>query len=335
MGGCYSSCSSFRESSERSRSSYETPAWKTSLKKFANNSELEDLISAYKSYFNSKNNGFFGELAKVSGISNIEDIPKEFPETEYEVKFDIQPSGKDTEPSIKQYLDAFDFPVGAKARFLKDPIHTSAVGINRFYGDNLDERLVVIEKGGKTFLKEKGKVVPTEVGVPYEQIVIKRTEERHESPMNEILDRISQITSEKDVRYRGKIRKEKGDDFILDSNDGRIYSFTITRAHLTKAGEEKESAIQRQLEIEYAGYIPGFKSLEKGSEKQIVEGMIDMAKYTALLYHNAPVYNGWRMNLFLTNERKYDFVTGRKSSPFTFGIRRKIVGNYLNQLAAR
>lgn len=57
-------------------------------------------------------------------------------------------------------------------------------------------------------------------------------------------------------------------------------------------------------------YIPGFEEFEKDSEKQIVSGMIDLAKYTYGLYKEAPVKNGWRLNLTPTYERKFDFIVG-------------------------
>jgi hypothetical protein len=177
----------------------------------------------------------------------------------------------------------------------------------------------------KDFLKKKGLVVPINCGVPYENIVIKRTEERFESSTGEVLSELRKTTSEEGVRYRGRIRKEKGDVFILDTNDGRIYSFTITRAHLTKDGDAKESGIQRQLEIEYAGYVPGFKGFEKESEPQIVRGMVDMAKYTFAMYNGAPIRDGWRMNLALTSERKYDFVLGESRKQMTLPMPRKLL----------
>jgi hypothetical protein len=156
--------------------------------------------------------------------------------------------------------------------------------------------------------------MPVNVGVQYEGIIVKRTELRYPSTMEEILNKVSAIKQENsDVMYRGKIRKEKGDAFLLDSADGRIYSMTVTRAHLIKPNEVIESAIQRQLEVEYAGFIPGFKGRDNNSEKQIVEGMVAIAKYIGVMYHGAPIVNGWNMDLAITNQRKYDFITSQDS----------------------
>jgi hypothetical protein len=312
MGGCYGTTYGYSNCSKTSRGNY-----KSSLNKFVNNKNLEDLVKAYKDFFLTNESGFIAKLAEQTGIKEVRDIPKEFPETEYEVKFDIQPYSEykltEKEPEVIQYLDAFDFPTAKKARFLKDPINNFSIGINNFIGDDSDEKLVIIEKAGNIYLKEKGLVEPTDVGVDFEEIVIKRKEERYQSSFEQAMEKANELTKQKGVKYRGKIRKEKGDAFVLDSNDGRIYSFTITRAHLIKPGQEKESGIQRQLELEYAGYIPGFKGFKKDSEKQIVQGMVDLAKYTYGLYNDAPIEDDdWRMKLHLTGERKYDFINQKK-----------------------
>ncbi len=311
MGGSYredySSCSRqiYRES---------IPEWKELLTSALKNKSRSKLTEAYKQFFSPssfQNSGFIAQTAKLLGINDASQIPKEFSEIEYEVKFDISAeAGKGKEPSIEEYLSTFDFPVATQARFLKDPVNAIAEGTNRFFGSSSDERLVIITKGGGTYLKEKGEVAAVDVGVPYQDLVVKRTEKRYPADIDQVANKLSEICSENDVKYRGRIRKEKGDIFILDSNDGRIYSYTITRSHLTKSGENKEIGIQRQLEIEYAGYLPGFVSFEKDSEKQIVSGMVDLAKYTYGLYSSAPVARGWKINLLPTHERKYDFVSG-------------------------
>jgi hypothetical protein len=315
MGGCYSGSYYYSDKGSNAGSSCSRDtsyqSHKRYFKKFLEKQDNEDLVLAYKAYMDENKSGFFAEFAKVAGVNDVKDIPKEFPDIEYEVKFDIQVEGKEKEPEVVEYLNAFDFPATKTARFLKDPTNTFAVGINHFYGDFSDERLVVIEKGNGIFLKEKGLVMQLNVPVKYKEVVIKRTEKRWQSSLEEAIEKVSKVCNEDGVLYRGKVRKEKGDAFVLDSNDGRIYSFTITRAHLVKPGEKKETGIQRQLEIEYAGYIPGFNNFEKNSEKQIVAGMVDLAKFVYALYSEAPLAKNWRMRLDVTGERKYDFIAGK------------------------
>jgi len=310
MGGCYGSACNYvpAPSAEEIRMG----DIESLISKFFKTRDKKHLIDAHNSFFQYNTSGFFAVVAKKAKIDDVSDIPKEFPDIEYEVKFDIQAQGKGKEPSVEQYLDAFDFPAGRSARFLKDPVNHVATGVNHFLGDDLDEKLVIIEKGGKTYLKEKGPVISLALGVPFEEIVIKRTEIRYQANLTEILNKVHKVKSEQGASYRGAIRKEKGDAFLLDTNDGRIYSMTFTRAYLTKAGEDKESAVQRQLEIEYAGFIPGFQAHKKDCESQMVQGMVSIAKYIYSLYNGSPIAGGWTMDLNVTSERKYDFINGKR-----------------------
>ena len=317
MGGCYN----YDYKKETKKEIKKEPGWKekvkTSFNNFLKTGDNKEIVEAYKAFFNENKSGVFAEFAKLTGIKNVSDIPKEFPEIEYEVKFDITPvPGKGDEPGLLQYLDAFDFPATNSARFLKDPVNIFSIGVNRFYGDSSDERLVVIDKGGGLYLKEKGLVTTIDAPVKNREIVIKRTEKRWQSSLDEVLSKIENACLEKGVCYQGKIRKEKADVFMLDTNDGRIYSFTMTRAHLVKPNENFERDIQRQLEIEYAGHLSGFPGFKMSSEEQIVSGMVDLSKYTYALYNNCPVANGWRMGLNVTDERKYDFITGKEKNNF-------------------
>jgi hypothetical protein len=53
--------------------------------------------------------------------------------------------------------------------------------------------------------------------------------------------------------------------------------------------------------------------MKKDSERQIIEGMVTLAKYIGVLYHGAPITEDWKMDLAITNQRKYDFITTRDS----------------------
>ena len=295
MGGCY----------ESSRSSYVAPPRRdnvrSSLDAFFSTHDRTKLVAACREHEHENASGFIKQLLTYRGCT---EAPKEFPEIEYEVKLAIEPKGFEPDPSIKQYLDSFEFPPTGAARFLKDPVNAIAEGVNHFFGEGLEEHLVLIEKGGKMYLKEKSQPLPLDTGVPYEHLVMKRTELRCAASMDEVLTKVAGL--KKDVDYVGALRKEKGDAFILDTTDGRIYSFTVTRAHAP-------GRIQRQLEIEYAGFVPGFLGFEKENETQIVAGMVELAKHVVVLHQNAPIANGVTMQLKPTDERKYDFV--RNATP--------------------
>jgi len=305
MGGCYSY--HYRTPSVRCEPA--KPSWQTKLKKALSSEDRTLLTEAYKDFFTTSNSGFILEVAKIQGIKKADDIPKEFPEIEYEFKFDLQVEGKGNEPGIDKYLSAFDFPVAKSARFLKDPVCIISTGTNRFYGTKGEEKLVVITKGGNIYLKEKGENLPLNVDVPFQDLVMKRGETRYPVTLDRAVDKMVEVAAKSGAIYQGRIRKEKGDDFVLDTSDGRLYGFTITRAHLTKPADSKECGTQRQLEIEYAGYIPGFEGFKKDSEKQIVTGMVDLARYTFNMYLQTPINGSWQMKLIPTTERKFDFVS--------------------------
>jgi hypothetical protein len=304
MGGCYDTTYSTR--------SHE-PAWKTTTKSstaaFFRSGETPDLVAAYKAYGESNSSGFIKALLDHK---DCKEAPKEFPDIEYEIKFNIDVYKSDrngNEPGMQQFLQAFDFPATRAARFLKDDVDVVAQGTNHFFGEGIEERLVVIEKGGKIYLKEKSQPLELKTGVQYEQIVIKRTEKRYEAKLDKILQKVAEV-AKGGASYIGAAVKDKGDAFVLDTQSGRIFSFTVTKAH-------RDHLVQRQLEIEYAGYVPGFPQFEKGSEKQIVSDMVALAKQVAFLNNDVAIAPGWSVRLELTDERKYDFVSqipGKKLS---------------------
>lgn len=309
MGGCYDDSYTYRRETVQPK-----PQIGRKVKSFFDSADIADLVAAYTQYVsdNGTSSGFNKKLLEHHKIA-IGDVPKEFPEIEYEIKFELllhTAGKKTTEPTLEHLLDALEFPPASQARFLKDAMNVISEGQNHFYGKDDEEMLVVIEKGGGKYLKEKSQPLPLETGVPGEHIVVKRTEHRYPATMDQVLQKIGAVTQQGGV-YQGFIRKEKGDAFILDTADGRIYSFTITRAHLNN-GER----VQRQLELEYAGHIPGFPAFKNNDERQIITGMIALAQYTYALNNNTKVGSGHRLEMRLTGERKYDFVS-KKQLPAT------------------
>ncbi len=316
MGGCYNYYEPPRKSAAqiaKEQTQQEEVTRIDSLEKklnsfFRSNASDDAILLLTESYaLHAKKHkaGFIKELLKYH---RLEAPKKEFPDIEYEVKFSIDPWHVEThrskEPAVGEYLSALEFPATSRARFLRDASDIITKGTNHFFGNNGSEKLVVIEKMGKLYLKEKSDPLPFDVQVPYQEIVIKRTEKRYETSMEDILAKTTAVTTE-GGKYHGKIEKDKADTFVLDTNDGRIYSVTVTIA-------KNKEAVQRQLELEYAGFVPGFVGFEHETERQLISGMVDLAKHVGVLYSNAPVGKGWRMQLNLTHERKYDFVEGKK-----------------------
>ena len=94
------------------------------------------------------------------------------------------------------------------------------------------------------------------------------------------------------LNYSGEMIKERVKDFVLNTSDGRIYAVSVS---FCRSGNKT----QKQLEIEYAGYAPGFGNLRKGSEKQVVSGVGELSKY---------IYERFPKLLKPSRERKFDFV---------------------------
>jgi hypothetical protein len=271
-----------------------------------------------EAYLNFYDPGFIKKLMSESKIKKS-DRKKECDGIEYEMKFDLSLSYKNraAEPSLADILDAFDFDftTTTSIRFMKDAVHDISEEINHFYGTATEPKLVVIEKQGHFYLKEKSVPLELMVDVPYKEIVMKREEKRYEADFTAVQDKIAEVMREAGIKYAGKIRKEKAEDFILDIKDGRFYSFALTRAHLVKPGEKAESAVQRQLEIEYAGFIPGFAAFHKNSEEEIITGLVDVATYCSVLYNGKKTMDGFTLSIKPTLERKFDFVKGDAKVP--------------------
>ena len=293
------------------------PIWGKKIKAALETKDRKTLIDAYKTFsttFDSAK-GFIGHVAKFLNIPDMARVPREFSELEYEVKFNIdlqsssQENGKNIVPSMVDYLNIFDFPATTGTRFLKDPLNKTSEGFNHYFGTADEEQLVVIEKMGKGYLKEKGEFIPILTQVRYKNLISKRKETLHVASLDQIINKIGLVVSNPNVKYRGKLRKERGDFFVLDVHDGRIYNLTISLAHLISSQQQDTvSGVQRQLEIEYAGYLPDFTAFQKDSEKQLLEGIAALAQYTYALYGVTVLENDWHMRLVPTKERKYDFV---------------------------
>jgi len=304
MGGCYETRYSSGGGSSRSS---RAPTHMEHIDSFFRSKDPKDIVKAYQAFAGENSSGWF--IKTVLERRGVKTIPKEFSDIEYELKFDIQATCTDArseEPSLVEYLGIFQFPPIETARFLRESGTVTGEGTNHFYGDAEKERLVVIEKGDKMYMKEKSPPLEMRLqhDIPYSEIVMKRTEHRYGATLAEVLAKTEEVVRAGSI-YQGCVVKEKGDTYILDTHEGRIYSLTLTRATLERG---EETLVQRQLELEYAGYIPGFPQFEKDSEEQIVAAMVEIAKHIGFFYRSTHVTPKWKIDLAFTNQRKYDFV---------------------------
>ena len=270
------------------------------IKDFFNTKKVEKLIGAFKEYSTIHQDGFIRELYTVGKKT----IQKEFPDWEYELKFDLITI---TNASLLEIMEAIEFPPTNTARFIKDATNIESKGANHFYGTDEDERFVIIEKAGKFYLKEKGPRNFFNYGIEDENLILKRRENKIETNPLEIANTITQKYADGKTKNQGKLDKERIDAHLLNTSNGRIYSLTVDNL----VREDKKSL--KQLEVEYSGIIPGF-SASMNDEKTIVSDLTAIAKHITYFYQEVKLPNGKMLRLVPSQTTKYDFVRGQKSA---------------------
>lgn len=95
----------------------------------------------------------------------------------------------------------------------------------------------------------------------------------------------------------GVMEKTRVKHFVLDTRDGRVYAVAVT--YCTSGGRT-----QRQLEVEYSGYIPEVGRRAQNSERQIMDRTVELSKYIAARS---------RVRLTPSTERKFTFATKRRT----------------------
>ena len=98
----------------------------------------------------------------------------------------------------------------------------------------------------------------------------------------------------------GTMTKIRVKDFVFDTRDGRVYAVAVTFC-------ASRGRTQKQLEVEYAGYIPGMHGRMENSERQIIARTVELSRH---------IHDCLPSMLTPSTERKYDFVTsGRAADP--------------------
>jgi hypothetical protein len=90
----------------------------------------------------------------------------------------------------------------------------------------------------------------------------------------------------------GVMEKTRVKHFVLDARDGRVYAVAVTHC---VSGRR----IQRQLEVEYSGYIPGVGRRTQNSERQIIARTVELSKH---------IVKRSSVKLTPSTERKFTFV---------------------------
>ena len=119
---------------------------------------------------------------------------------------------------------------------------------------------------------------------------------RHKYQLVNLDKVLEKLKADKQTKYGGKMTKVRVKDFVLDTN-GRIYSVAIT---FCSSGNK----VQKQLEVEYAGYIKGVGKFRMNSEKEVIQGVLGLSEY---------IYKCLSKMLKPSTERKFEFV--KRASP--------------------
>lgn len=266
-----------------------------------------NLISAYDECVR-QDCGFIGNLISISGIEGSP--PNEFKGIEYEIKLDVQVSGEVRSEFPQQYLDTLQKKMSVDSGFLSANVTSLARhSENYYFGKNSDDLLVVMRGGGMTSLKYKGGLERLSVGLEDEEFVFKRGEKIDRGCSDEeVLKEVQRVTLE-GGRYQGKIFRNRARTDFLSIPTGRLYTVIFDICEVFREGTE--SFKKRQIEAEYVGYIPDlFKGFREGSEKQIAEDLLKLAKAMQENFIGAKPGRTRIKDLQFTSERKYDFLTG-------------------------
>ena len=307
MGGCYND-------RDYSSSCYEPPKQvdnvENLVKSFFKTGNRPKLLEAYKQLIlNGNSKKRF--IRYLLDYAEIKEGINEFPGIEIESKLEVilTPISKKPESVVvlTDILDILEFPPVQGARFLMDACNAESQGTNNFFGTDDEERFVVIEKGGKWYLKEKGQVQPYHFGIPGEEYVLRRPETRKETNPLVVAQTLAEKYADGNVKFQGALNKIKAESFLVNTVSGRLYSVVISCA--SKNDKKK----QWQLEIEYAGYIPGFKQFEKGNERNVVEDILYIDKSIVALYSDTILESGYKVSFIPTTESKFEFVSGKSS----------------------
>lgn len=232
----------------------------------------------------------------------IHDFTKELRDFEYETKFDIHGGTSKIFWVLKKIRGCFK----NNQRFILCEIKGGdklATRVSFFFGNNAEYSL--FRYRGARMVKVKRHTVlhgtPFKIFKNDERLIIDKDDffnklkkmrhrfKRHNYRLTNLNEFLKIKSSLIDV---GEMVKNRVKDFVFDAQDGRIYAVAITFC-------ESRRRIQKQLEIEYAGYLPGFKNRGHNKEKQIIAGVQELSQY---------IYQHFSDMLQPSTERKFEFV---------------------------
>ncbi len=228
-------------------------------------------------------------------------------EIEAKINYAVGLRESDVEDKLRGYS------VSDNTRFLKCRDLAKNAGYHHYFGTDEKEGFTVMMSEAGTHIKIKGSTGSYAFGIKGEEYILRRTEElkkvlspRENEDVFGFIQLIVQSCSPTPMHYVGSFEKTKATQWVIEREHGRIYSLVLGLCKkLAFKGDNfvKENGSQLvQVEIEYAGCIPGFSSHpKKESEKIIVEDIVTISGYIANKYKLQP-----------TLQTKFDWLTGNK-----------------------
>lgn len=186
-------------------------------------------------------------------------LVREFPDYEYELKFEVKPY-----KSVGEFWNS--------NRYCRsDMPHQSETVISHYCGDLVVVQRIaqngryVLSYEKKLFeLKRKGRSEKISFGLDGEDWVLKRKEKVEPAELSDI---IKAVQSEK---FEGSVLKRVDYDYVMDKESGRVFE-------LAYAQMDKLRPVVAQLEVEYVGICKNASKRRKPhDERRLVSDLIDL-----------------------------------------------------------
>ena len=240
-----------------------------------------------------------GFIDRMLGASEKKVVKVQLKDVEIEHKlalpFDIKGGLEKTLLGLKVTHDS---------RFIRDNKLESGNSVNTYFGTEQEERFVVIEdkKGSGWHIKIKGQSTPYSLGIPGEEHVLRRTEVMEkistgDTNLLSLAETLVTACTPTAVRNLGGMNKTKATEWVFERNTGRVYSVVLSQC----LARGRQPLVQ--LEIEYAGHIPGFRATDIEDERTIVQEILDVSKLFQTAHGLTP-----------TVLTKFDWLVGKEET---------------------
>lgn len=226
-------------------------------------------------------------MKKEKDFLTCQRIGREFPDREFEIKFEFQQKGLE----LSHYLALIEKAIKGSGRYVIDPVQVRSTMTTHFFSDN-DLEYSIFEYENRLMLKKKRHEV-----LHSELFQVYCNDETFLYDLNAIKSELEK----NQVHYMGCMTKKRIKDFLLNTTDGRIYSLAVTIC-------EAYNQFQYQFEIEYNGYISKMEHLDN-NENKLVDALILTAK---------DLYEVIGSDIIPSGDRKFDFV--QRSRPNSTGF---------------